>query len=135
MQSLVRGAHHAAEHITVKSALNPLPWLCSIVVPILFTTAYYFDRSPTLRSFCAALVYGGLGIAALTALAGVYFVLFRPDKLQSEEYQLRQQALVLMSTTNPNIDPAHILALLKTAEANRRALRSRTGQTEASEGR
>ena len=118
VESLIKGAQHATERLTVKSALNPLLWLCTIPTALLLTTAYHFDRSDTLRAFCGPLVYVALNLVILTALAGFYLVLFRPDKLQSEEYQLRQQALLLIqqsSTTSHALNPADIVALLRSA--------------------
>ena len=122
MRTLIKGAQHAAERLTVKSALNPLLWLCSILTPILLTSAFYFDRSDTLRVFCAPLVYVGLSLVLLTVLAGVYLILFRPDKLQSEDYQLRQQALLMIKQSSPTtqtIDPSHLVALVKTVTPRR----------------
>jgi hypothetical protein len=122
MQSLIKGAHHAAERLTVKSALNPLLWLCGIVMPLSLAAAFYFDRSETLRVFCGPLVYVALGLVILTALAGLYLVIFRPDKLQSEDYQLRQQALLLIqqsSTSVQAMDPAHVAALVKSVAPRR----------------
>jgi len=122
MQSLLKTAQHATERLTVKSALNPLLWLCTIPTTILLTTAFYFDHSDTLRAFCGPLVCVALSLVSLTGLAGFYLVLFRPDKLQSEEYQLRQQALLLIqqsSATTQTIDPADIVALVKSATPRR----------------
>jgi hypothetical protein len=62
-------------------------------------------------------------LVILAGLAGLYFALFRPDKLQSEEYQLRQQALLLIqqsSTTAHAINPADIAALIKVKSATPR---------------
>jgi hypothetical protein len=103
MQSLIKGAPHAAERLTVTSALNPLLWLCGILTPLLLTAAFYFDGSNTLRSFCGPLVYVALGLVVLTALAG-------------------QQALLLIQQSNtsmPAIDPAHIVALAKSVTPRR----------------
>ena len=122
MHSLVRGTQTATERLTVRSALNPLLWLCGIVTPLLLAAAYFFSQSDILRVFCAPLVYVALGLVVLTALAGCYLVLFRPEKLQSEEYQLRQQALLLIqqsSATRQAIDAANLVALVKSATPRR----------------
>jgi hypothetical protein len=116
MQSVIKGAQHAAGRLTIKSALNPLLRLCTIPTTLLLTSAFFFDRSNTLRTFCGPLVYVALSLVILTGLVGFYLALFRPDKLQSEEYQLRQQALLLIqqiSTTTQAINPAHVVALVK----------------------
>jgi len=121
MQSLIKGAQHAAERLTVKSALNPLLWLCGILTPVLMTAAFFFDRSETLRAFCGPLVFVALGLVSLTVVAWFYLALFRPDKLQSEEYQLRQQALLLIqsNTTTQAIDPAQIAGLIRSVTPRR----------------
>jgi hypothetical protein len=122
MHSVISGTQTAAERLTVKSALNPLLWLSVIVTPLLLTAAYYFSQSDILRVFCAPLVYVALGLVVLTTLAGCYLVLFRPEKLQSEEYQLRQQALLLIqqsSVTRQTIDAASLVALVKSAAPRR----------------
>jgi hypothetical protein len=122
MQSVLKTAQHATERLTVKGALNPLLWLCTIPTAILLTAAFYFDHSDTLRAFCGPLVYVALGLVSLTGIAGFYLVLFRPDKLQSEEYQLRHQALLLIQQSSPTtqaINPADIVALLKSATPRR----------------
>jgi hypothetical protein len=122
MQSLIKAAQHATARLAVKSALNPLLWLCTVPTAILLTAAFYFDRSNTLRAFCGPLVYVALGLFGLTGLAGFYLVLFRPDKLQSEEYQLRQQALLLIqrsSTITQPVNAADLLAFVKSATPRR----------------
>jgi hypothetical protein len=122
MQAILKAAQHATERLAVKSALNPLLWLCTITTTILLATALLFDRSDTLRAFCGILVYVALSPVVLSVLAGLYLVLFRPDKLQSEEYQLRQQALLLIQqsgATTQAISPADIAALIKSATPRR----------------
>jgi hypothetical protein len=122
MESLLRAAHNATQRLTIKSALNPLLWLSTIPTTILLATAFCFDHSDTLRSFCGPLVWVALGLVSLTGFAGLYLVLFRPDKLQSEEYQLRQQALLLIqhsSSITPSIGPADIAALIRSTPPRR----------------
>src|ERR1017187_4597746 len=54
MQSVLKAAQHATERLVVKSALNPLLWLCTIPTTILLTTAFYFDHSDTLAGLLRA---------------------------------------------------------------------------------
>jgi hypothetical protein len=122
MQPIIRAAQHATQRLTIKRALNPLLWLCTIPTSLLLTAGFYFDRSDTLRGFCGPLVYVALSLVVLAGFAGLYFALFRPDKLQSEDYQLRQQALLLIqqsSTTTKAVNPADIVALVKSATPRR----------------
>jgi hypothetical protein len=116
MHSLLKSAHDAAQRLTVRSALNPLLWLCGISVPVFLGAAGYVERSEVLRAFCAPLVYVALGLVMMTGLVGAGLAVFRPDKLQSEEYQLRQQALLMiqqMGSVPQLIDPSNIVAIVK----------------------
>src|SRR5208283_5914226 len=98
---LLRGSQDAAERLAVKSALNPLLWLCGITVPMLLGAAWWFDHSGTLRGLCSLLVYVALSPVVLSTLVGTYLAFFKPDKLQSEDYQIRQQALLTIQQMGP----------------------------------
>lgn len=51
-------AGSATKRLRVRSALNPMLWLCAIAMPVCFLGAYAFRDAPTL---CAVLVaLGGL---------------------------------------------------------------------------
>ncbi len=122
MDSLLKSTQDAAQRLTVKSALNPLLWLCGISVPTLLGAAWVFDRSDTLRGLCAPLVYVALGLVIMTGFVGAGLAVFRPDKLQSEEYQLRQQALLVIQqvgSTPRGIDSASIVAIVKSTVPRR----------------
>jgi hypothetical protein len=90
VEEVVRTAASRIEVIRVRSALNPVLWM-SVPVPAIFLAAAWFFREQP--SVAAVLI----AVAALPVMAGVaaYFVLlFRsPDRLQSEEYQLRVKEL------------------------------------------
>ena len=79
--------------LRVKSALNPALWLCAVVtVPLAgFAT---FVEGPTWLMVCLVV------LAFLPpVLAGIGFVVFPfrdPDKLQSEEYQIRKRTLEMI---------------------------------------
>lgn len=83
----------AAERLHVRSALNPMLWLCAIVSPVSFGIAWLTVGYPTLSLFFCAV--GFLPIA-FTCLGFAYFVIFDPKKLQSEDYQIRHEALELI---------------------------------------
>lgn len=72
--------------VKVVNALNPLLWLTAAVTPISLLAAVLIG-DPTAR-------LAALGVAALPVLTtaiGYFLLLFRdPDRLQSEEYQLKQ---------------------------------------------
>jgi hypothetical protein len=56
---------------------------------------------------------------ALACWAYVYFALKKPDKLQSEEYQLRQFALTIIKRSAPLqvVDPASVAKIVNPADA------------------
>lgn len=80
----------AGGKLTVKSALNPILWLCAIVsIPGLIAIQFI---SPT-PIWLIILVCGPV----VTAMLGFLILLFIDrDKLQSEEYQIRKQTLEYM---------------------------------------
>lgn len=86
-------ADSATKRLLVRSALNPMLWLCAIVMPVCFIGAYAFREMYILS---AALI--GLGALPLVVacLAFVGFAIFKPEKLQSEEYQIRHESLQLI---------------------------------------
>jgi hypothetical protein len=83
----------AVTHLRVRSALNPMLWLSVMMALLCFVTAYLFRDDPFLRTLLAV---GGLVPAAFTCVHATYFVFWKPEKLQSEDYQIRQQALALV---------------------------------------
>jgi hypothetical protein len=84
--------------LIVRSALNPILWLCAIVSPPFLVAAYWFRESPVIclfliitaavPVFCACIGFAGFGI-------------FQPDRLQSEEFQVMQQYFALLQQKGP----------------------------------
>lgn len=86
-------ADSATKRLRVRSALNPMLWLCAIAMPVCFIGAYAFREIPTL---CVAfIVLGGLPLV-VACLAFIGFAIFKPEKLQSEEYQIKHESLQLI---------------------------------------
>ena len=80
----------AGGRLTVRSALNPILWLCAIV-SIPCATIYGLIQSRPV--WLAVLAF--LPVSA--AIFGFLFLLFFDrDKLQSEEYQIRKRSLELI---------------------------------------
>ncbi len=113
IERVSKGAQDSAVRLQVRSALNPLLWLCAICTPIALGLAA-FANGPMQWTLLAI---GGLPILCACG-AYVYWMLKSPDRLHSEDYQLRRQALqmiyekgartaVLASSviaiTNPNV--------------------------------
>jgi hypothetical protein len=83
----------ATRRLRVKSALNPILWLCAIVSPLCFATAYAFLG---VEPICTALVIFGCFPPLVACVTFVGFAIYRPEKLQSEEYQIRHESLQLI---------------------------------------
>ena len=107
--------------LTVKSALNPILWLCALIsVPTIAVNAW--TTLPLWISIvgCAPI---------LMAMFGFMFLLFIDrDKLQSEDYQLKKRSLELVEqkgdstayvvlndalTTNPELPPTNSTNLVR----------------------
>ncbi len=86
-------AQTAAEKLHVRSALNPALWLCAIATPTCLLFAYVFREVPEVRAWLLA---GGLLPIAIACIGFLGFAIYRPEKLQSEEYQIRHESLQLI---------------------------------------
>lgn len=86
------GSRHQSsiERISVQNVMNPILWLCGLVtIPSII--AIGATESPHWVLFVLA-----LAPVFVTLLAFIYFMFKAPDRLQSESYQLRKQALELI---------------------------------------
>jgi hypothetical protein len=93
LEKLGRFSQNAAAKLHVRSALNPILWLCAITTPIFFTFAYLFREIPYISII---LVLAGLFPVAIACFGFCYFALVRPEKLQSEDYQIRHESLQII---------------------------------------
>lgn len=78
------------ERVSVKNALNPVLWICGLVsVPAI--VALGFSPNPSW-------VLGALALVpvAVALFSFLFFMFTAPDRLQSESFQLRKQALELI---------------------------------------
>jgi hypothetical protein len=103
-------AASAAHRLQVRSALNPGLWLCGITTPMCFIASYIFGDDATVRNW---LLVGGFLPVAVACVVFVGFAIFKPDKLQSEDYQIRHETLTLILQKGgaAPIDPATIQAI------------------------
>jgi len=83
----------AAGRLTVRSALNPFLWLCAIISPTCFLFAFLFRTNAAIS---AILVGAGIFPIVVTCLVGAFFAVFKPERLQSEDYQLRSESLRIL---------------------------------------
>jgi hypothetical protein len=115
-EQIVASATSAAGKLRVKSALNPMLWLCAIVSLPCFILAYLFAGIEPLAS---VLVYVGAGPVVATIIGFLYFMMFAPEKLQSEEYQIRHETLELIKQKGSavEISPSSLEAIANPVHA------------------
>jgi hypothetical protein len=72
------------ERVSTRSVLNPLLWLCGITLSCGFPAAYALEGLA--RTACIFLIF-----AVVSSTISAYFVMLfkEPDRLQSEDYQLK----------------------------------------------
>jgi hypothetical protein len=76
----------------VRTALNPLLWLVGLTTPAAFILAAFIgDQLIRLILLC----FAAIPVVA-TLVAYVIFMFRDPDRLQSEEYRIRQRALQIL---------------------------------------
>ena len=122
-EKFVANAQSAASSLRVNSALNPMLWLCGIVTLPCFVLAYFFRGIEPLDSL---LVYVGSAPIAATILGFFYFMVKDPTKLQSEEYQIRHEALEVIKQKGSSVEitPSSLEAIANPV----RAITRRRGQ-------
>ena len=92
--------------LRVRSALNPVLWLCAVVTVPLAGLAT-FAKEPTWLMVCLVLlaflplVFAGIGF--------LVFLLGDPDRLQSEEYQIRKRTLEMIGEKGQEAKPVDFL--------------------------
>lgn len=80
----------AGARLRVRSALNPVLWLCPTVLLPCLALAAYAETPSWLRIVVVVLGCAPV-VVALSAFA--YFVRVDPRRLQSEDYQIRERLL------------------------------------------
>lgn len=99
----------AVARIEQRSAMNPMLWLTGISLPILIGAAYLFRDQPEL---CHLFAYTALGVVAVAVFVYIYLLFRKPEKLQSEEFQLKQAAINYCERTQSA--PEKMIAVLQT---------------------
>ena len=78
------------EHVSVQNVMNPILWLCGLItIPSIIAIVTTENPHWVLFVLAIAPVFVAL-------FAFLYFMFKAPDRLQSESYQLRKQALELI---------------------------------------
>jgi hypothetical protein len=107
---VVANARSAASRLLVRSALNPMLWLCGIIsLPCFMFAVFVRDVWPL------ALLLLCIGSAPIigTIVGFLYLMVVAPEKLQSEEYQIRHEALEVIKQkgTRAAISPSSVVAI------------------------
>ena len=89
-EQIVGRSAAAAERLLVRSALNPVLWLCAIVTVPCVALAALSDDPPR---WLIVLAYGPV---VLVSIGFIFLLIFDRGKLQSEDFQLRTRVLELM---------------------------------------
>jgi hypothetical protein len=90
--SIVKAVSELGGKLKVKSALNPILWLCGIIcVPAILTVNLASKPHPSM-------IYLVWVIISVAIIAFVYLLLADPDRLQSEEFQIRRQTLEMIES-------------------------------------
>jgi hypothetical protein len=75
--------------VRVRTVVNPLLWLVGLTMPFRVLAAVFVDGQLLKWIFL-----GFAGVSIVSTLVAYFIFAFRdPDRLQSEEYQLRQREL------------------------------------------
>lgn len=80
-------AMEAGGKLKVRSALNPMLWLCLMISLPGVALAMKLDQPP---NWLVALIFIPV---ILTSIGFLFLLIFDRDKLQSEEYQIKKQSL------------------------------------------
>ena len=98
VDEVIKSAINRAGVIRVRNAMNPLLWLSPMSAIICWTAAYMFRDDQVLKY--AFVFLGALPIIASLVAYFLYFFLDR-DRLQSEEFVLKQRALQIVTGREP----------------------------------
>lgn len=77
-------------------------WMSGITIPIMAISAYYFSDVDTIISYACIFIIFILVIVICGVF--IYFAIRHPEKLQSEDYQLRHQSLQWMQQKSGNVE-------------------------------
>ena len=85
----------AAGQVATRSIANPMLWLCAIIsLPCLIASGVVSEPN------ASRLFHVGIAPVILACLAYVYFAFKVPDRLQTEEYRLRNKALTIFGDSS-----------------------------------
>jgi len=109
-------AIEAGEKLTVRSALNPILWLCALVTIPALCISPFLDSPPNwlVLLICAPVLAAILGF--------LFLLLFDRDKLQSEDYQIKKRTLEIIEQKGDSapmlIEPSSLDVIPKPDQAS-----------------
>lgn len=101
-----------AATIKTKNAFTPITWFCLIVFLCCFGCIPYVQDQISQR----ALVFFPMVVALLACFFYGYLMITDPKKLQSEEFQIKNQTLDLLSKKGEKNIPVSSVDLLKLSD-------------------
>jgi hypothetical protein len=118
LEELIRTGLSRVDTIAVKrTVLNPALWLVGLITPLsLVLTAIAGDQIARSILFCFA-----AAPVAFTFIVYLVFMFRDPDRLQSEEYRVRQQALRYLykkGRSTEIVDIANQVARIETSNSS-----------------
>lgn len=116
----------AGRRVRVRSALNPMLWLCPTVAVPLSLAAIFADAPPTWLLVVFMAIAGAPVLTAVLAFA--YFARTAPDKLQSEDYQIRARLLDSIQEKGGLLEDGRAVKLLLNPQSARLANKSEGDQ-------
>ncbi|MEY2880989.1 MAG: hypothetical protein RLZZ15_3369 [Verrucomicrobiota bacterium] len=91
-------AENAVGRLKQTSALNPCLWLCGIMIPGCLVAAHYavgaIQVAVIVLTFLPVVLFG---------FGFIYLLVKAPDKLRSEDFEIRKQALELIEEKGGSI--------------------------------
>lgn len=91
-----------ASKLTVNSAIKPLLVACLFLIPFFLIGAFYFKDNIIL---CIILFIMAI-IFSISLLVSYFYLLIKmPEKLQSEDYQIKHQAMKIYEMQHDKICP------------------------------
>ena len=88
--------------VRVKNAMNPLLWLTAVASPMFLVGSVFAAKS---GSDFLSIFFAVMSAIPLTlcSIAYLYFMVRDPDRLHSEEFQIKQRELILFQKHDTNL--------------------------------
>ena len=120
-EQLFSKAVDSGGRLLVRSALNPILWLCAIItIPTIFAGVLH----PNLPIW---IIVVGCSPVPVALIGFLFLLIFDRDKLQSEDYQIRKRTVELAQEKGGDPIPIETGSLLPVENPDVRSLPNRDG--------